>query len=304
MGQVELHVLVHEEGHPGGGHDADDAGDHAAVEAPDALVLPRPPHDAADAPAVVLVGVEVLQPAPDDLVRVCGGAGDHLGRAREQHGRRVAELERALGRRRFGEALFLAPYAPRKVEPLRRLVHGELHRAVARADQANAQAAVEAPNTFRPQELDRAGPHARVRADGPSVRGEHAHLEDPNGIGHDLDAGAGQGSGDKIVGGRQGGSRLGLETPDGTLGAGLEEEEGGPARGVAHQVGGQAAVEGAQRLGRLNQGAHKRDGRQAGRGRGAAAVQLHARLDDVEGVDHERGHGARGQPGDGLDEGG
>lgn len=175
-------------------------------------MLPRLANDAADAPAVVLVGVEVLQPAPDHLVRVRDGAGHELGRARQHHGRLVADFERSRRgcRRRCvpltDTALVVRQpsAAPRKVDALGRLVHGKLYRAVAHADEADAQSAVETPEPFVPEQLGRPCPHARVRAHGPAIRREHAHLEDPDGIGQDLNAGAGERGSGKVVRGGEG----------------------------------------------------------------------------------------------------
>lgn len=178
--------------------------------------------------------MEDLQPAPEHLIRVRDGAGDELrGRGDDDGG--------LGGHPATVEALALAA---RKVEALGGLVDGELDGAVGDADHRDAQAAVQATEPFGGVDCAEAGPHGRVGALCALVGGEHARLDDPDGVGEEAGGGAAEGAGDEVVGG--GGTVGAAGEGEKVFEAGLEEEEGGPAEGVAGEVRGEAAVEGGE----------------------------------------------------------
>lgn len=71
---------------------------------------------------------------------------------------------------------------------------------MADAQHADAEATVEAPETFLAQQADSARPHAGVGTGGGAVRRQHACLEDPDGVGDGLGGGAGGEGDDEEVG--------------------------------------------------------------------------------------------------------
>ena len=73
------------------------------------------------------------------------------------------------------------------------------------AEEADAQAAVEAPPPLSPQELRGTCPHARICANRATIGRQHPRLQDPDGIGDDLGAHARDAGGDEIILGREGG---------------------------------------------------------------------------------------------------
>lgn len=229
--EVEPHILIDQKRHPRRRHDPNDARDQASIKAANALLPPRHLHHAPEALAKLLVRLVDLQPAPEDLVRIRDGAGDEF-RGRRNH-------ERGLGG--HAPVVDAHPLAPRKVEALGRLVHGKLHGAVRHADHGDAQAAVQAPNALGGVDCPEARPHGRVGALCAFIRGQHARLDDPDGIRQDGRGGAAEGAGDEVVGGR--GPLGAAGEGEHVLETGFEEEEGGPAEGVAGEVRDEAAVE-------------------------------------------------------------
>lgn len=218
---MELDILIHQERDPRRRHDAHHTRHHAPVEPAQALFAPDAGDDAARAAAEALVGVIVLQAAAHHLVGVRRGTRDELGAAGDGDGGLGAH-----GRRLAGDAASAQP-AP-VVGALQRLVDSKLHGAVQDANQRDAQPAVEAQHALGAQDVARAGRHGRVRALRAMVRGQHARLEHPHGVGEHRGGRAGEGAGDKVVARRgaclvvDGGAVALGEKP---LEARLEEEE-------------------------------------------------------------------------------
>lgn len=290
--QIVLYILIHQERHPRRWQHPHHAGHHAPIKTPEALLVPELPHHPGHSLPELRLGIILLQPASEHLERVRHGAGNKLRSRREHHRGFVGHLVH-----RFGASapsgvatgtvgarmrLLPPPPPPGKVHPPGRIVDGELHGPVAHGQHAHPQAPVEPPRALLPQQPHGAGPHARVGAGGGAVRGQHARLEHPDGVGDDLGQPAGGERGDEEVGGGEAplGAREGLqravgvvppEVGDAPLHARLEEEEGGPAGGVAEEVRREAAVEGGERAVRRGEGADERDGGE-GRGRGDGAA--------------------------------
>lgn len=252
--EVKPHVLVDQERHPRRRHHSDDARNQAAIEAANAFFPPRHPDHASEALAKLLVGLVDLQPASEDLVRVRDSAGDELRGRGDDDG----------GLSGHAPVVDAHPLAARKVEALGRLVHGELHGAVRHANHGDAQAAVQAADALGGVDCPEAGPHGRVGALCALVRGQHARLDDPDGVRQDRRGGAAEGAGDEVVGG--GGALGAAGQGEGVLEAGFEEEEGGPAEGVAGEVRDEAAVERGEGVGAVCEGSQHGDGGEVVRG--------------------------------------
>ena len=231
--QVKLDILIDQKRHPGRGHDPDDTWHQAPVEAGDPFLGPGPPHHAHKAPPECLVGLVVLQAAPEDLIRVRDGPGGELGDARDGKGSPRGHLG-------VSASLVVSLTGPRArllggvVELLGGLVHGELDSAVRDAEQGHAQPAVKPARPLALQDCPRPGRHGRIGARSGPVRGQHPCLDDPNGVRQRGRDGAGEQARDEIV--AAGG--LGPPAParEGRFEARLEEEERGPAGRVAYQV--------------------------------------------------------------------
>jgi len=180
-----------------------------------------------------------LQTGPQDLVGIRDGAGNDLcGAADDQRGL-VAQLRlpaRPAGFRGGGGGRRGARDV-RQPGVLERLVDGELHGAVADAETADAEAAVEAAPALAVADVLDAGPHAGVGAACAAVRRQHAGLEDPDGVCGEGGEEAGAEGGEEVVGGVEVGGVARAVRGEGRLEQGFEVEEERPRGGVAEEVG-------------------------------------------------------------------